>query len=134
MCKKTDDNPRNIYMRRIEWTLIGVHQTFGLLTLIRERTFPHIEVTVKPLSFCAFFGLEINDWVRFPFQINLYVLLWLLVMLSLIMLGKMGRKAMGFEKFSDTRQNTKTKLPSKNYRFNYLSEAAKETLCTSPLK
>ena len=32
---------------------------------------------------------------------------------------------MEFEKFSDTRQNTKMELPSKNYRFNYLSEGAK---------
>ena len=43
------------------------------LTLIRERILPYIEVTVKPL-FLYFFGLEINDWVRFPFQINLKVL------------------------------------------------------------
>ena len=59
---------------RVEWTLTGVHQTFdGLLTLIRERILPYIEVTVKPLSF-VFFGLEVNNWVHFPFQINLYVL------------------------------------------------------------
>ena len=45
----------------------------------------------------------------------------------------MTRKAMEFEKFSDTRQTTKTELPSKNYCFNYLSEGAKQTLCTSTL-
>ena len=71
-CVKTDGNARNVSMRTVEWTLTGVHQTFdGLLTLIRERILPYIEVTVKPLSFCSSFGLEINDWVRFPFQINL---------------------------------------------------------------
>ena len=57
---------------RVEWTLTGVHQTFDrLLPLIRKRILPYIEVTVQPLSFCILFGLEINDWVPFPFQINL---------------------------------------------------------------
>ena len=71
-CVKTDDNTRNIYMMTGECTLTGVHQTFDrLLTLIRERILQYIEVTVKPPFFLYFFGLELIDWVRFPFQINL---------------------------------------------------------------
>ena len=55
-------------------------------------------------------------------------------MLSLLfILSKMTRKVIESEKFSDTIRNTKMELPSKNYRFSYLSEGAKQTFCTSTI-
>ena len=45
----------------------------------------------------------------------------------------MTKKVMEFEKVSDTRQNIKMELPSKNYRFSYLSNGVKETLRNSTL-
>ena len=42
---------------QVEETVTGVHQMFdGLLTLIKERILPYIEVIVEPRSFCTFFG------------------------------------------------------------------------------
>ena len=53
---------------RVEWTLTGVHQTFDrLLTLIRERILPYIEVTVKSHSFVLFWRR--NKWPG-PFSIS----------------------------------------------------------------